>query len=49
MGLMQGIIVGVKEFIHIVVLLIQYGITKLLYGIFIVMKILILLLMDLLR
>jgi len=49
MGLMQGIIVGVKEFIHIAALLIQYGIVKLLYGIFIVMKILILLLMDLLR
>ena len=49
MGLMQGIIIGVKEFIHIVALLLQYGITKLLYGIFIVMKILILLLMDLLR
>ena len=49
MGVMQGIIIGVKEFIHIVALLIQYGIVKLLYGIFIVMKILILLLMDLLR
>ena len=49
MGLMQGIIIGVKEFIHIVALLLQYGITKLLYGIFIVMKILILLLMHLLQ